>query len=180
MISAEKINFRLNHFNPSAAFDEKSDITTPEYYWIDIIDKQTGKACKTFERGIWQTVVLHYNEAVYANGWSANLAIGIDNKGGKLLIDNVRFLQEYTAPAEVKPLGARERFKSLVIGGTEGWSNYYMDANGEYVLEFAHNKDRAKYWSAAGIKFNVKDNIGEARQCIFTPRERTLLQENGP
>ena len=167
VISAEKINFRLNHFNPSAAFDEKSDITTPEYYWIDIIDKQTGKACKTFERGIWQTVVLHYNEAVYANGWSANLAIGIDNKGGKLLIDNVRFLQEYTAPAEVKPLGARERFKSLVIGGTEGWSNYYMDANGEYVLEFAHNKDRAKYWSAAGIKFNVKDNIGENNYLRF-------------
>ena len=167
VISAEKINFRLNHFNPSAAFDEKSDITTPEYYWIDIIDKQTGKACKTFERGIWQTVVLHYNEAVYANGWSANLAIGIDNKGGKLLIDNVRFLQEYTAPTEVKPLGARERFKSLVIGGTEGWSNYYIDANGEYVLEFAHNKDRSKYWSAAGIKFNVKDNIGENNYLRF-------------
>ena len=168
VISADKINFRMNHTNPSALFDENSDTTQPAYYWIDIIDKETGQLCKTFEKGVWQTVVLHYNETVYAGGWSPLAAIGIDNAGGKLLVDNVRYLPSYTAPTEVKPFGEHEYFTRNVIGGAQGWPSYYRDENGDLTLAYTHNKNRNVYWSEIGIKFNVKDNIGDNNYLKFS------------
>lgn len=164
VISAERIQFRLNHFSPSATFTAKSDLTTSEYYWIDILDKSTGKACKTFERGVWQTVVLHYNEAVYANGWSSFLAVGVDNQGGKILVDNVKFLKNYETPRDIKQPGAREAFTSLAVGGASGWSDYTVNEAGEPQLKFSHNvklQDNVNGWSKAGVKFAMKENIGE-------------------
>lgn len=181
VISAERIQFRLNHFSPSATFTAKSDLTASAYYWIDILDKTTGKACKSFERGVWQTVVLHYNEAVYANGWSSFLAVGIDNQGGKILVDNVKFLKNYDAPTEVKEAGAREAFTSLVVGGASGWSDYTVNESGEPQLKFSHNaklQDNINGWSKAGVKFAVKENIGENNYLKFSFKFDALENTN--